>query len=117
MIIFVGNGYVGYFCGMILNIRRMKKISLIGLVVLAIFIAKSAQREEVVSELMMRNVEALADKSEIDNGGVGGIVCSAKCNDGIGRCWIYTGKTCIFSGYMVNMCSNLPCVSSSDGPI
>lgn len=64
MIIFVGNGYVGYFCGMILNIRRMKKISLIGLVVLAIFIAKSAQREEVVSELMMRNVEALAESEK-----------------------------------------------------
>ena len=31
------------------------------MVVLAIFIAKSAQREEVVSDLMMRNVEALAE--------------------------------------------------------
>lgn len=95
------------------------KLKIVAVIAIACVVAlKAYDKQNVnVSDVVLANVEALADKSEIDNGGVGGIVCSAKCNDGIGRCWIDTGKTCIFSGYMVNMCSNLPCVSSSDGPI
>ena len=70
-----------------------------------------------IADVVLANVEALADKSEIDNGGIGGIVCSAKCNDGIGRCWLKSGGDfCIFSGYEGDNCTGYGC-KLSDGTI
>lgn len=62
-----------------------------------------------ISDVLLSNVEALADKSEIDNGGFG-IVCSAKCNDGIGRCWVKSGGNfCVFSGSEADNCTGYGC--------
>lgn len=70
-----------------------------------------------VSDVVLANVEALAAREDENVLPDLPITCSKDCKDGIGRCWIETEVSCIFSGYISNKCSHLPCMSSSDGPV
>ena len=61
---------------------------------------------EGMSELALANVEALAAGEGV------GITCSAKCNGGIGKCWVRSGGAfCIFSS-IYDSCTGLTCVRS-----
>ena len=60
----------------------------------------NAQKSDVMSDLTLANVEALA-------GGEGGatITCSRSCSDGIGQCWIRSNSGyCAFTGYQADSC-------------
>lgn len=58
------------------------------------------------------NIEALAlIEDDVD------ILCSAKCNDGIGRCWLKSGGNfCVFSGSQEDHCTGYGC-KLTDGTI
>ena len=68
------------------------------------------------SDVVLANVEALASDLEVDLPGTG-ITCSAKCNDGVGRCWLKSsGDFCVFSGYSSDTCTGYGC-KLTDGSI
>lgn len=64
-----------------------------------------AQAENnAVSELLLANVEALSQNEE-GGGGEAVITCSAKCSDGIGKCWTKSEpKRCVRSGSQYDYC-------------
>ena len=65
-----------------------------------------------VSDVVLANIEALAEPE-----GDATITCSAKCNDGIGKCWVRSaGEFCVFSGSEADNCTGLGC-KLSDGSI
>lgn len=78
--------------------------------------AYNKQNEIQVSDVVLANVEAMANDLEADLPGVG-ISCSEFCNDGRGRCWKLNEKGhCKFEGYQYLYCTNRPC-EKSDGSI
>lgn len=89
----------------------MKKVFKTLFVVAAAFVlsyqAYGEMKKNESSELVLANVEALAAGEGV------GITCSAKCNDGIGKCWVRSGGAfCIFSGSIYDSCTGLTCVRS-----
>ena len=60
------------------------------------FYQSNAATEET-SDIVLANVEALAA------GEAGGVTCSAKCSDGIGKCWLRSGS-------MYDSCTGYPCM-------
>ena len=68
------------------------------------FYQSNVETEET-SDIVLANVEALAA------GEAGGVTCSAKCSDGIGKCWLRSGgQYCVFSGSMYDSCTGYPCM-------
>lgn len=77
------------------------------------FLRANDQREERLSDLVLANVEALAQNEE--GGAV--ITCSQYCNDGIGKCWLKSvDDFCIFSGSQLDYCTGYGC-KKYDGTI
>ena len=77
-----------------------------------VYLAK-AENGNVVSDVLLANVEAL---SQSENSGAE-ISCSAKCNDGIGKCWLKSGGDfCVFSGSQLDYCTGYGC-KKYDGTI
>ena len=70
-----------------------------------------------VSDIVLANIEALADRElNIESPDID-VVCSAKCNDGIGRCWLRSGGNfCVFSGSQEDSCTGYGC-KMNDGTI
>ena len=67
----------------------------------------NAENGNVVSDLLMANVEALSQSEELPEVL---IECSKDCDDGIGRCWVESkAKKCVWSGYQIDNCSHYPC--------
>ncbi|MDE6347871.1 MAG: NVEALA domain-containing protein, partial [Bacteroides sp.] len=63
------------------------------------------QQADVMSDLVLANIEALA-KPEIDESSGVIVTCSKKCDDGIGRCWIMSNSGhCAFTGYQDDNCA------------
>ena len=85
--------------------KEMKKNILKATVVAAFalvagFNVYNFQKSDVMSELALANVEALADDGEAV------ITCSRSCSDGIGRCYIRSNSGhCAFTGYQDDSCS------------
>lgn len=92
-------------------------VKIVAVMAIACFVTLKAYDKQNmnISDVVLANVEALADKSEIDLPPVV-VTCSKDCTDGIGRCWIDAGVSCVFCGYMEKTCSHLPCASSNGGP-
>lgn len=93
----------------------MKKNLLKGLAVVAFAmiagynVYQAHSETEGMSELMLANVEALAA------GEVGGITCSQRCNDGIGRCWAQTNDFyCVPTGSPNDTCTGICRTSTGD---
>lgn len=77
--------------------------------------AFSKQNVVNVSDVVLANVEALAtpetELPEVE------LLCSEKCTDGIGRCWLKSGGNfCVFSGSKEDNCTGYGC-KLSDGSI
>lgn len=65
-----------------------------------------SQKTEVVSNITLANIEALARPEGDDGGGGATITCSRSCSDGVGRCWIRSNSGyCAFTGYQADSCS------------
>lgn len=72
-----------------------------------------AKTDNISADVLMANVEALANGES----GEAIITCSAKCNDGVGKCWIKNGNDhCIFSGSQFDNCTGYGC-KKYDGTI
>lgn len=62
----------------------------------------TSQKSDVMSDLTLANVEALAYGED----GGATITCSRSCSDGVGRCWIRSNSGyCAFTGYQADSCS------------
>jgi hypothetical protein len=70
---------------------------------------KAYDKKDVdASDVVLVNVEALAELE----GNLPEVVitCSKTCSDGVGRCWLRSNaEKCVWSGYMVDYCSEYPC--------
>lgn len=95
----------------------MKRIGLksFGLMVVALTVVLTTSKSmKLVNnvDVVSANIEALAlIEDDVD------ILCSAKCNDGIGRCWLKSGGNfCVFSGSQEDRCTGYGC-RLSDGTI
>lgn len=62
---------------------------------------QSQKTEKIVSDLVMANVEALADNEDFT------ITCSRTCSDGVGRCYKTIDKwgNCHFDGSQTYSCT------------
>ena len=88
------DNYQAYYSDMVWG--NFKQIECIG-----------AENGNVVSDLLMANVEALSQSEELPEVL---IECSKDCDDGIGRCWVESkAKKCVWSGYQIDYCSHYPC--------
>ena len=74
----------------------------------------NGENGNVVSDLLMANVEALSQSEELPEVVIS---CSAKCNDGVGKCWVKSnGDFCVFSGSQLDYCTGYGC-KKYDGTI
>ena len=82
----------------------VKIVAMMAIVCVVALKAYNKQNEVQLSDVVLANVEALAEGEdglpEVE------ITCSRSCGDGIGRCWTGIDGTiyCRFSGYQHNFC-------------
>ena len=89
--------------------RKFKVLFVVAAAFAVSYQAYGEMKKNESSELVLANVEALAA------GEVGGITCSQRCNDGIGRCWAQTNDFyCVPTGSPNDTCTGICRTSTGD---
>lgn len=87
-------------------------VKIVAVIAIACIVALKAydKQKVTVSDVVLVNVEALAEPEDGVVLPTLPVTCSKTCTDGIGRCWLRSNSgKCVWSGYMVDYCTEYPC--------